>query len=45
MRFQAIPLSFMAKMMAGAMKPMLGTVVKCIEEDLDDLKTALEGAS
>jgi len=43
MRFQATPLTLAAKMMAVALQPMLSSVVKCLEDDLEDLKAAAEG--
>jgi len=42
MRFTATPLTMAAKMMAVAFKPMMNTLVKCLEADLDDLKAAAE---
>ena len=42
MRFEATPLTFVAKAMSAMMKPMLGSVGKVLEQDLDDLKAAIE---
>jgi carbon monoxide dehydrogenase subunit G len=43
--FQATPLTMAAKLMAVAFKPMMNTIVKCLEQDLDDLKAAAESES
>ena len=43
MRFQATPLTMTAKMMAAAFKPMMNSIVKVIDADLEDLKAAAEG--
>ena len=42
LRFEAQPLSFMAKAMAEMLKPMLDSVVGVLEKDLEDLREALE---
>ena len=41
--FQAVPLTFMAKAMSVMMKPMMKSMTKMCEKDLDDLKAAVEG--
>ena len=42
LRFEARPLTFMAKAMAEMLRPMLDSVAGVLENDLDDLKAALE---
>lgn len=43
MRFEATPLSFMAKVMSVVMSPMMRkALVECVKKDLDDLKAAAE---
>lgn len=44
MRFAATPLTWVAKLMSFAMKPMVKSVSRCLEQDLDDLKSASEGS-
>jgi hypothetical protein len=45
LRFEAQPLTFMAKAMAEMLKPMIDSVAGVLENDLEDLKTALERPS
>jgi len=40
--FEVEPVSFMAKAMAETMRPMLDKAAQALEQDLDDLKAALE---
>ena len=42
LRFEAQPVTFMAKAMAEMLRPMLESVAGVLENDLDDLKAALE---
>jgi hypothetical protein len=42
LRFEALPLTFMAKAMAEMIRPMLDSVTAVLENDLDDLKASLE---
>jgi len=42
LRFEATPLSPMAKVMAGMMEPMITTAAQALEDDLDDLKRHIE---
>lgn len=42
LRFEAQPLTFMAKAMAEMLRPMLDSVARVLEDDLEDLRTALE---
>lgn len=42
LRFQAEPLTAFAKVMSFVMKPMMKGVAKCIEQDLEDIKSSLE---
>ena len=42
MRFQAEPLTGFAKVMSVLMRPMMKGVTKCLEQDLEDIKNALE---
>jgi len=42
MRFEATPLTFVAKVMAFLMKPMVGMVAKECGKDMEDLKTRIE---
>ena len=44
LRFEARPMSFMAKAMAEMLRPMLDSVAGVLENDLEDLKAALERA-
>lgn len=44
LRFEAQPLSFMAKAMAEMLRPMLDSVAGVLDNDLEDLKEALEGS-
>ena len=41
LRFEARPISFMAKAMAEMLRPMLDSVAGVLENDLDDLRAAL----
>jgi hypothetical protein len=43
MNFQATPLTMTAKMMAVVFKPMMNSLLKCLDADLEDLKAAAEG--
>lgn len=43
MSFEATPLTFFAKVMSVLMKPMIKSMAKMCEQDLDDIKTAIEG--
>jgi len=45
MRFEAQPQSFMAKAMVQTMQPMLDSVARELERDLEDMKAVLEAAS
>ncbi len=45
MTFDAKPLTFFAKLMSPLGKLMAGTMKKCISQDLDHLKAALEAPS
>jgi uncharacterized protein YndB with AHSA1/START domain len=43
--FGAVPLTFMARLMSKLMGWMMGSAVrKCVQQDLDDLKSAAESA-
>ncbi len=42
LRFEATPVSAMAKVMAGMLKPMLASVSKALEDDLEDLRKQIE---
>jgi hypothetical protein len=42
MTFEATPLSRFARVMSILMRPMLKAALKACEQDLDDLKTAVE---
>jgi len=42
LRFEAQPLTFMAKAMAEMLRPMLDSVAGVLENDLEDLRMALE---
>jgi len=42
MRFEAEPLTPLAKIMSAMMKPMIAAATQCLEEDLDDLKAHIE---
>ena len=42
LRFEAQPLTFMAKAMAETLRPILDSVAGVLENDLDDLRAALE---
>lgn len=45
MSFEAVPLTFFAKIMAFIMKPMIKSMAKMCAQDLDDIKTALESGA
>ncbi|NOT00066.1 MAG: hypothetical protein HOP29_05520 [Phycisphaerales bacterium] len=42
MQFDGRPLTFFAKVMSVLMKPMMKSLAKMVEKDLDDLKAAIE---
>ncbi len=42
MEFEAVPLTFMAKIMSFIMKPMMKSMHKIMRQDLEDLKAAIE---
>jgi hypothetical protein len=45
MQFDGQPLTIFAKIMSVLMKPMMKSLAKMIEKDLDDLKAAIESVA